>query len=246
MKSAFTSILFLSFLFFTYSQNDQFTTKIREGTTWTLTKFDKKGKAQQHLKAKVDTVELETMKAEFSVDYSLEFHRKVRDNKTIHKEIEKVEVGRKSTKISAASYFGFPYKNDVSTYVVPELIEDFGIYYPNRPQVGDTLKFSDPYKFTSSVSRDGANYKREIKYELDKRIVTKKERIKIKAGTFDTYIIEEDLLTYANNSYYSTLRNKVWFVPGFGIVKKETYKKGIFSSKYNKLIGYYELTEYSY
>ena len=51
---------------------------------------------------------------------------------------------------------------------------------------------------------------------------------------------------YSTHSPESTTRSKVWFVPNFGIVKMEVYKKGLFSSRYNKLKHYYELTDYSY
>lgn len=247
MKSAITTTLFFSLLFFTYSQNDQFTTKIREGTTWTLTMFNTKGKAQQHVNAKVDTVEYKRIKAKFIVDYSLEFHREVRDNKTVYEEEDELVVRSNSLQISSASYFAFPYKNDYRISVYPNRIQDPGFEYPNNPTVGDSIEDTEIYEFTASVSKEGySDYFRTFSQKLENRVIKGKESIKLKAGTFDCYVIEEDRIMYSTHSPESTTRSKVWFVPNFGIVKMEVYKKGLFSSNYNKLKYYYELTEYTY
>lgn len=107
--------------------------------------------------------------------------------------------------------------------------------YPSAMSVGQSLKDAD---FAMDMKM-GTGVNAKVNFREDNRKVLSKENITTPAGSWDAYVIAYDGNMKTQMGPIGIPVNfsaKEWFVPGFGIVKSETY------SKNGKLVGSTMLT----
>lgn len=79
-----------------------------------------------------------------------------------------------------------------------------------------------------------------VQFDMNDRQITGKEKVTTPAGTWDAFVIKYEAvmkIKMAGIGIPKTMMTTEWFVPGFGIVKTETY------SKKGKLEGSSQLTK---
>ena len=113
-----------------------------------------------------------------------------------------------------------------------EMTVDAGdLIYPNSLSVGDRLNDG---MVTLNVTMGTMTMKTVI--NIRNRVVTGKETLKTKAGTYDCFKIEYDIETTGMSNMKIMSKVKQWVAKGVGTVKSETYNtKG-------ELTGYSQLT----
>lgn len=110
------------------------------------------------------------------------------------------------------------------------------IEYPSNMSVGQSLKDVD---FNMDMNMSGG-MKANMNFKETNRKVDAKEKVTTPAGTWDAYVISYESFMKTKMGAIGmpgfTFQVKEWFVPGFGLVKSETY------SKNGKLAGSMQLT----
>jgi hypothetical protein len=114
-------------------------------------------------------------------------------------------------------------------------VESGYIEYPGNMSVGQSL---NDVNFTMDVtSKNGMSS--TVTFKENNRKVGAKESVTTPAGTWDAYVIGYDAVfrtQIAGIGIPVSFSAKEWFVPGFGVVKSETYNKG------GKLMGSSQIT----
>lgn len=228
MKALLTFIIAFSFVLIGRTQECVTTELLKEGTKWEMTNYNKKDKVDGITK-------YEVLSADFSGDvYNWEIKIIMTDK-----------------------------KGEVFSEAVTEISCEDGIFKMNMEQ------FVSPATMQSVEEMDVEIDASDIEYptDYDENTTLPDASIKIKAGmngmtvmTIETYITnrktenKETIETEAGSfeclkmSQTTEVKNKIlnmkttskeWFLPGFGVVRSESYdKKG-------KLTGYTELTSFT-
>jgi hypothetical protein len=175
-------------------------------------------------------------------EYQAYRKNKIPDAKAIHtvQQVEQVNGGTKAT--IAIENFNAKAKKGTTTYYSiecrggitridtramlsgapdPDLIDEGSCIteLPAQPEIG--LTFVDC--FYSSKSKKNSYY---TEVRIVNRVITGKETVTVKAGTFEAYVIEYDMFTVFEQGIRAGFEkhHKDWFVPGKGIIKAENYK----------------------
>ena len=125
--------------------------------------------------------------------------------------------------LKADARMALPQQN-ANTYNTDAKLESAYIEYPSNMTTGQSLKDVD---FKMDVQSNGMSS--TVSFKETNRKVTVKESITTPAGTWDAYVITYDgffRTQIAGIGIPITLSGKEWFVPGFGLVKTESYNKG--------------------
>jgi len=125
--------------------------------------------------------------------------------------------------LKADARMSLPQQN-ANTYNTDAKLESAYIEYPAKMTEGQSLKDVD---FKMDVQTNGMAS--NVSFKETNRKVTTKESITTPAGTWDAYVITYDgffRTQVAGIGIPITISGKEWFVPGFGLVKTETYNKG--------------------
>jgi hypothetical protein len=100
-------------------------------------------------------------------------------------------------------------------------IENSFIEYPANMKIGQHLKDCF-FEGVVEIKISGHTNKMNYRYEMNNRVVTAKQQIKTKAGTWTCFVIEEDISV-------SNVKTKMteWFAPGFGLIQTQTKDGGM-------------------
>ena len=113
-------------------------------------------------------------------------------------------------------------------------VESAYIEYPSNMSEGQTLKDVD---FKVDINPNGITT--NVSFKETNRKVNAKESVTTPAGTWDAYVITYDAVFRSGIgplAFPINMTGKEWFVPGYGVVKTETYNKG------GKLMGSTQIT----
>lgn len=194
----------------------------KEGITFEITSYNKKGKAESITNYHVSDVSGNTAT----------FNTKISD--------------KKGKELTTTSYNitceGDVISIDFKSLMNPDMMKQYkdmevdftgtNIELPNDLSVGKNLKDAN---MTMSLNMGGMNMNMTV--DMVDRKVENKENITTPAGTFNCYVI-----TYTMEmkmGLKTKFKNKEWIAEGVGMVKSENYNKN------GKLMGYSELTKFS-
>lgn len=198
---------------------------IQEGSKWELTNYDKKDKVQGSTYYHVKKV---TAEGE-SVIWMLEMELKD-DKGEIYSTSETEIVCEAGVfKMSMEQFMNSEQMQSMQSMDVE--IDASDIEYPTAPKVGEVLPDAS---IAIKASTNGITTM-NIQTKIVDRKIESEEEITTPAGTFNCLLITQTTNTkfgFIDKNFPS----KDWYLPGFGVVRTETYKEN------GKLIGYSLLT----
>jgi len=200
---------------------------IQEGSKWELTNYDKKDKVTGVTAYHVKEVSAEGNVVKWTIDMQMKD--------------DKEEVYSESTSdisceagVFKMSMEQFMNNEQMLAYKDMDVeIDASDIEYPTSSKVGETLPDAS---ITIKVATNGMTIMNMTTTIMDRKI-EKEETIETPAGSFDCLLITQT--TKIENKVISKdYPSKDWFLPGFGVVRSESYKSN------GKLMGYSVLTMY--
>lgn len=229
MKNFPTVILLLClFSFQSYSQDCKPYFPMAEGAIMEYSNFNKRGKLDNKVKHTVNSKEVDGENLSVSVEA---VHTDKKGKETYRNEYNvRCEKGKFYFDMSKmipeeqmAAYEGMDVEVDADKVEIPA-----------NPVEGTELEDGE---VEVSVSNAGIAIT-TITVEVFNRKILKKESVTTEAGTFDCFVISQDVKTVMGKVIPVTVKSssKEWYAPNVGIVKSESFnKKG-------KLTGTSELT----
>ncbi|RAW02689.1 hypothetical protein DQQ10_00850 [Pseudochryseolinea flava] len=200
-------------------------TTFREGNTWEKETHNEKGKLVERITYKVvrvDTVKKEIRITTTSFDAKGKQTRKI--DMTNHDRHDTLFVDMKNY-FMMRDDFSYKWRTEPSF-----------IAYPKGLEVGQELRRATivyvAVKAPKVATQAGPAVAKNNQvgttatFTIESRVVEMKEEVTTPAGTFSAYKITSRT-TLDNKLDYAPVEQKLieWFVPGFGVVKSEVYKK---------------------
>ncbi|PHR46366.1 MAG: hypothetical protein COA32_10955 [Fluviicola sp.] len=227
MKTLLILVTLICISFGGISQDCNSLTMIQEGSKWELTNYNKKDKVQGSTVYHVTKVASQGDGVKWTIEMDMKD--------------DKGEVYSESTTdISCeAGVFKMSMENFMNNEQMQGLqdmdveVDASNIEYPTEPKIGETLPDAS---INIKVSTNGMTMMNMTTTITDRK-VEKKETIETPAGSFDCLIVTQKT-TIANKLLNKEYPSKDWYVPGFGVVRSESYKSN------GKLMGYSLLTMY--
>jgi hypothetical protein len=250
MRAYIIVIVSLINYFTAYSQEPQDRNMLREGTTWEYTVYNGRGKAKQKATVKVTSVDSTESQIQYKMLYRKEKLRKILGNKLIVETDDYIMQTRDTFQISLSSFLQYKYRDNIAPdWSESDDLKDPGLKFPVDIEVKDELEDSKPIEIPYSyISSHDDNFRTAIwRRQVKQREVESTETLQTAAGDFKTYAISQRTFYY--KPYYQDYESridKIWFLPGFGIIRAEFYDGLKFDGVTDNLILYYELTSYKY
>lgn len=198
---------------------------IQEGSKWELTSYDKKDKVQGSTLYHVKEV---ATKGDVVI---WKISMKLKDDKgDVYNDTEtEVRCEAGVFKMSMEQFMNSEQMQSMQSMDVE--IDASDIEYPTVPKVGEVLTDAsiDIKATTNGITT------LNIQTKIVDRKIESEEEITTPAGTFNCLVISQTTSTkfgFIDKNFPS----KDWYLPGFGVVRTETYKEN------GKLIGYSLLT----
>ncbi len=225
MKYLFFTLSLLYFNTLVFSQPCKQATMLEPGLKWEVTDYNKRGKAQG--KNHFEILEAGQQEDGYFWKISLEvFDKKGNSLTTSTTEIRcKDGVLNMSMEqfTSPETYEGL---EDMDVEVDASEIQ-----YPTKAQVGTTL----PDARVTVKAGSGGMTLMNIETIVEDRKIVEEENIETEVGNFDCVVLEQKT-TVKNKILTIESTGKEWFLPGFGVIRSESYNKR------GKLTGYTEIT----
>lgn len=222
---SFTLVLFFSLTL--KAQDCSSLAMIKEGSKWELTNYDKKDKVEGSTMYHVKEVSAQGDGVKWVIDM------KMKDDKGELFSESTTEVSCEAG-VFKMSMEQFMNNEQMQAYEDMDVEMDASeIEYPTATKVGETLPDAS---INIKVATNGMTVMNMTTTIMNRKI-EKEETIETPAGSFDCLLITQT--TKIENKVISKdYPSKDWFVPGFGVVKTESYKSN------GKLMGYSLLTMY--
>lgn len=227
MKQLVVFIMLLVFATELKAQNCDALEMIKEGSTWEITSFNKRDKVEGV------TVYYVTDVSAMGDAVIWKISMKMKDDKEeVYSETE-TEISCESGvfKMSMEQFINHEQMQGMQEMEVE--VDASDIEYPTSPEVGETLPDA---KVTVSAAMNGMTMMNMTTKVYDRKIESE-ESIETPAGTFDCLIISQKT-SLENKLLSKEFSSKDWYLPGFGVVRSESYNKR------GKLTGYTLLTKY--
>lgn len=232
MKSIILSTLLIISFFFVDAQCEDAYYPLEEGTTWTITNYNKKGKPQGK------TVNAIISSTETSEGYEVLVTSQLIDDKD-----EQLTDGE-YTVICEGGVLKIDLENFIPTSIMEQYegmevtFESDNLQFPNDLASGQQLPEATG-KMTVQMSEGPMAMTTEMDFLYKDRTVEGEEQITTPAGTFDTKKISQTIVTKISMmGMDKTVEYKsvTWMTPQYGMIRSESFnKKG-------KLSGYSLLT----
>lgn len=225
MKSFILSLLFLVLLSIAHTQECASTQFLKEGTKWEMSNYDKKGKLTG--KTKYETISEKSTDEGYLWELKLEgFDKKGEES-----------IPETTTTIKCE---GGVFKMDMSDFIPPESIESMkemevemkstNLNFPTQLST-DTQLENGTIEMTAYSS--GIKIM-SMEMTIKDRKIEGIERVETEAGSFECLKISQ--ITVMDMGIITReLKATNWFLPGFGVVKSESYKSNGKSSGYSIL-----------
>lgn len=183
-----------------------------EGTTWEITNYSKKGKAEA-----VTNYAISEVKTEGDTEIAT-LQAKVSDNKgeTIIDSSYDIECSGDTVSIDFKSLMNAMMAQQYGEMDVTFTGTDINL--PNNLSVGQILDDAD-MKMNMNMGGIGMN----INVEMTNRKVVARENVTTPAGTYDCFVLT--YTTKVKMGMARTFSGKQWIAPGVGMVKQEDYNK---------------------
>lgn len=217
--------LFIGFGFLQANAQCEKMFSFKEGSNWTWTNYNKKGKFKGKTIQVVDRITIA----------GPEWHAYL---KFVQSDVHGNQT--KPVPIEVLCRGGMPFV-DMKKFLPNDFYWDYNIdasaktailEMPENLVVGDRLKEG---KATIGIAKPGSKTKGLLLSVVDRTIISQ-ERVSTSAGKFDCLILEQTI--YPKNKKSKGIITRTWYALEVGIVKSETYRKG-------KLTGYSILTTYN-
>jgi hypothetical protein len=201
---------------------------IKEGTKWELTNYNKKDKVDGSTFYHVKEV---SNKGDGGVSWIIDMEMKDDKGEVFSESTTEISCEAGVFKMSMEQFMN---NEQMQAYKDMDVeIDATDIEYPTSTKVGATLPEAS---INIKVATNGMTVMNMTTTIKDRRI-EKEETIETPAGSFDCLIVTQNT-TIANKLISKEYPSKDWFMPGFGVVRSESYKSN------GKLIGYSVLTSY--
>ena len=221
MNTLLTFIATLSLAFAVISQDCSSLNMIQKGSKWELTNYNKKDKVQSSTVYHVTDL---TSTGD-AVIWNISVEMKDDDGEIYNSTESEISCEAGVFKMSMEQFMNNEQFQGMQEMDVEINASD--IEYPTVPKVGETLP---------DASTNGMTVM-NITTKIKDRKIESKEEIETPAGSFDCLVISQTTVI-ANQLLSKDFKSKDWYVPGFGVVRSESYKSN------GKLIGYSLLTKY--
>tara|TARA_B100000508_G_scaffold136157_1_gene128762 strand:+ start:631 stop:1323 length:693 start_codon:yes stop_codon:yes gene_type:complete len=222
--STFITILIASFL---NAQECDALSMIQEGSKWELTNYDKKDKVEGSTTYHVKEVSSDGD----AVVWKLSMDMKDKKGEVYNSTETDIRCEAGVFKMSMEQFMNNEQFQGMQEMDVE--VDASDIEYPTAPEVGETLPDA---QITIKASTNGITTMNITTKIVDRKIESAEE-ITTPAGTFDCLIVTQKSkmkFAFVDKEFPS----KDWYLPGFGVVRSESYKSN------GKLIGYSVLTSY--
>ncbi len=200
--------------------------KVKNGTNWTMSNFDAKGKLQGK------TIQKVTEYSETSNEFVATF-----EITSVDKKGEQTMVGSSTMKCEdGVIYFDM---NDMFPQEQMQSMENFEMTVEGTNlELPSSLKIGQELKDANIVMKVNGPMVMNFKIDITGRKVLGEETLNTPAGSFECFKISQDI--YMKTVIKMEMRSIEWFSKDVGMVKSETYDKK------NKLKSYTLLTTYNY
>ncbi|MDX1652177.1 MAG: hypothetical protein R3277_06775 [Brumimicrobium sp.] len=221
MKVLLFSLVFLAANLIGYSQECLNLELLEKGSKWEITSYDKKDKVSGYTSYEV----LDVTTGDNAIVWKV---------KMILKDDKGEPVSEQTTEIKCEDG---TFKVDMKQFMNPAQLESMkdmevkidatDIQFPLNPEVGQTLPDA---KITIEAIMSGMSVM-NIETTVTDRKIEKEEEVTTPIGT-NTALVISQTSNVKNKFLNMTTTSKDWYVPGFGVVKTESYdKKGKYAGK---------------
>lgn len=200
---------------------------IQEGSKWELTSYNKRDKVTGSTYYHITSVSSEGD----AVVWTLDMEMKDEDGEVFSTSQTEIRCEAGVFKMSMEQFMNSEQFQGMEEMDVE--VDASELEYPTVPKVGEKLPDA---KMTIKAGMNGMTMMTMIT-EITDRKITSEETIETPAGTFDCLVLEQTT-TVGNKLIDKDYPTKDWYLPGFGVVRSETYKSN------GKLNGYTQLTMY--
>lgn len=229
-------------LFFNYDSNSQVcqdsTDYLRVGTTWEISVYNKRGKLQNVLKYKIESVDKDVFQTVWTIDVSKENKRGKELFTTKNKIICK---GAGTLKLSIEDIVNYELRSKTNASRIN--VFDEGLSYRNYLKEGDSIPNSRLIITGFLPNMDNEMLIHKWSREVKNRIVLNEERHDFIGRDVKTQVVEQIIIFGRPGDIgipYLRKKYRTWYLSGFGIIRSEVYnEKG-------KLKEYSEITSYVY
>lgn len=227
MKNLIIVTLFSIFTLTLQAQGCDGLEMIKEGSKWEMTNYNKKDKVEGVTSYHVKEVSAQGDGVSWTIDM------KMKDDKgEVYSETSTEIICEAG--IFKMSMEHFMNNEQMQAYKDMDVEMDAtDIEYPTSLKIGETLPEAS---INIKVATNGMTVMNMTTTIKDRKI-EKEETIETPAGSFDCLVVTQNT-SVANKIISKEFPSKDWFVPGFGVVKTESYKSN------GKLMGYSLLTMY--
>jgi hypothetical protein len=187
---------------------------LTEGTIWETTNYNKKDQVQG-----VNTYEVLSMnQSEGKVIWELKMMLKDEKDKLISESTSEVICDNGIFKLDMKQFSSHETMEAVKDMDVK--IDATEVEYPTALEVGQTLPDAE---MTIEASTSGMKVM-TIKTQISDRKVEGLDLLETPAGSYNCFVLSQQ--TNVKNSIVDvSSKSKQWFLPGFGIIKSESYDK---------------------
>lgn len=227
MNTLLTFIAVLSISFGVLSQDCSSLNMIQKGSKWELTNYNKKDKVQSSTVYHVTDL----TSTSDAVIWKISVEMKDDDGEIYNSTESEISCEEGVFKMSMEQFMNNEQFQGMQEMDVEINASD--IEYPTVPKVGETLPDAT---ITMKASTNGMTVMNMTTRIKDRKIESEEE-IETPAGSFSCLVISQTTVI-ANQLLSKDFKSKDWYVPGFGVVRSESYKSN------GKLIGYSLLTKY--
>jgi len=200
--------------------------KVKNGTSWTLSNFNAKGKLQGK------TIQKVTAYKESSNGFEATFELTAVDKKG-----EQTTLGSSTLRCEdGVIYFDM---NDMFPQEQMQSMQNFDVTVEGTNlELPSTLKTGQELKDANIVMKVNGPMTMNFKIDITDRKVLGEETLNTPAGSFECFKISQNI--YMKTVLKMEMRSIEWYSKDVGMVKSETYDKK------NKLKSYTLLTNYNY
>ena len=200
-----------------------------EGSSFEYTNTNKKGKTEGVTSYTISSVTQEGATA--VAKYDLKYLDK--KGKELYKSNYSIRCSENGINIDYESLIPSQMMSKYKDMGMEMDISGTDIEIPNNLSVGKELADANV-----TVNIDMGAIKMNISVDMRDRKVIKKENITTSAGTFDCYVLTQQITSKTMGANIQ-MSSRIWLAEGVGMVKQETYKKN------GDLMSKTELTKYS-
>lgn len=227
MKLLFSILFTFTLVLSVSAQQCDALSMIQEGSKWELTSYNKRDKVTGSTYYHITSVSSEGD----AVVWTLDMEMKDDDGEVYSTSQTEIRCEAGVFKMSMEQFMSHDQMASMNEMDVE--VDASELEYPTKPKVGEELPDA---KMTITAGMNGMTMMTMIT-EIKDRKITSEETIETPAGTFDCLVLEQTT-TIGSKLIDKDYPTKDWYLPGFGVVRSETYKSN------GKLNSYTELTMY--